>query len=139
MNAIISNISVESGKQNSMRFVITLAVPNDKPTYEFFGTPLDKPESVRINVAQMRNALPDLMGVADPIRHMLLNRSKFVARKVEISVEDQLDDNGQPVLNPRTQTPYHNVRLLASHEDLTEEQVNTLLMGHTPAIADVQG
>jgi hypothetical protein len=141
MNAIISNISVEPGKNNILRFVISLAIPGDKPTYEFFGTPLDDSqkavESRRINVAQMRNAFPDLMGVSDPIRHMLRNRSKFVARKVEISVEDQLKD-GVVVINERTGQAYHNVRLLPSHEDLTEEQVNALL-NSVMTLTDVQG
>lgn len=129
----ISRISRELGKDNSLRFVISIMVPGNPPKYHYFSTPLGSPESVRINTQQLRNAFPELMGITvdeDVFLKLLTNRSKFVGREVHFTVSDQLDrETSRPVINPRTQTPYTNVRLEASSEDLSEEDARKLLAG----------
>lgn len=129
----ISRISRELGKDNSLRFVISIMVAGNPPKYHYFSTPLGSPESVRINTQQLRNAFPELMGITiddDVFLKLLTSRSKFVGREVHFTVSDQLDRETQrPVINPKTNTPYTNVRLEASSEDLSEEDARKLLNG----------
>lgn len=138
MNAKITSISVEPG-QAGQRFVIGLRAGENN---EYFSTPLNPSTekaqtSSRINLGQLRNAIPALMGSADPIREMLVKRSKFIGVEVELVVEDQLDSEGNVVMG-KNGKPYHNVRLLPSNSDLSEEQVNALLANTATVSQDLE-
>lgn len=131
--AKIHRIGVESGRAGN-RFILTLVhiaaaiapATEGKPTYATFSVPLSSTDSVRIGKQQLRNAIPALMGVADPMQELLVHRSKYIGTEVAYITVPQVDDNGQPKRNPDG-VQYVNVRLEPSSADLTPEQAAALL------------
>ena len=131
--AKIHRIGVESGQAGN-RFILTLvhlaaAIPpatEGKPVYATFSVPLSSVDSVRIGRQQLRNAIPALMGVADPMQELLVHRSRFIGTEVAFISVPQVDADGQPKRN-RDGVQYVNVRLEPSSADLTPEQASALL------------
>lgn len=136
MKATITSASVDKNKLGQNRFVLTLKTATGN---EYFATTLSTPGTepltesqlinLRISVAQLKASITSLMTVPDPVRHIMTKRSTYVGTTVEIEVEEQKDRTTGVVQRNAKGIAYKNVRLVPSHDDLTEEQVNALFGG----------
>jgi hypothetical protein len=138
MKATITSASVDKNKLGQNRFVLTLQTSNGN---EYFATTLSTPGAepltdsqlinLRISLGQLKASITSLMTVADPVRQIMIKRSTYVGTTVEIEVEEQKDRATGVVQRNAKGIAYKNVRLVPSHDDLTEEQVNALFGGST--------
>lgn len=127
MKATVHAISIEGH-----RFVLSLKTASG---LAYFSTSLEKPDAVRITQGQLKATFDELALVANPIAHLLTNRSKWVGRELEIEVVTQMKGK-EPVINPKTGLPYTQVRLVPSSKDLDESVVNRIF-AEAAAIAAV--
>ena len=121
MKAKVHSLQIESS--TSFRFV--MALKTDKGL-AYYSTNMAKTEAVRVAHVQLKGVFEDLAPVGDPIKHMLLNRSSYVGRDIDIEIVAQVDKEGHAVINPRTGTAYTQVRLVPSSKDLTPETLDNL-------------
>lgn len=130
MNAIIKNISPEAGAKG-LNFVIALQTGT---TREYFRVSLSNETSRRIGDNQLRGAFPELTTIGDPIRYLLANRSKYLGKEVEIEVIDQVEKGTNIVRTDKQGRSMHNVRLVPSNRDYSNQELEALFAGQPAAI-----